>query len=121
MMAKTGMNPADYFKKVTSDIGPSWYDRIDNASTPEIQKRFADFPAQSLVGKTLGGEPITEALTRAPANDEPFGGFKVMAANGWFAARPSGTEPVYKIYAESFKSAGHLAEIQQDAQALIAS
>jgi phosphoglucomutase len=121
MMAKTGMNPAAFFKHATRDIGPSWYDRIDNASTPEIQKRFADFPVQSLVGKTLGGEPITEAMTRAPGNNEPFGGFKVSTASGWFAARPSGTEPVYKIYAESFKSAGHLGEIQHDAQALIAS
>jgi phosphoglucomutase len=119
IVAKTGKNPAEYYKDITRDIGASFYDRIDNVATPEMQKRLGDFPAEELMGRDLAGEPIETAITRAPANDAPFGGFKVTTKNGWFAARPSGTEAVYKIYSESFVSADHLKRIQNDAQKIV--
>jgi phosphoglucomutase len=119
MTAKTGRNPILYYREVTRNIAVSFYDRIDNTATPEMQKRLGDFPARQLIGHTLAGETIETAIVRAPANDAAFGGFRVATKNGWFATRPSGTEAVYKIYSESFISADHLARIQEEAQKIV--
>lgn len=119
MTARTGHDPSQFYGSVTKDMGKSFYERIDAPATREQKSKLAAFDPAEIDTKDLAGEPIETKLTRAPGNNEPIGGIKVVAANGWFAARPSGTEDVYKIYAESFHSEEHLKQIQQDAQALI--
>jgi len=104
----------------TGDLGKSFYQRIDAPALPSQKMRLANLDASQFAGKVLGGEPVEEKLTCAPGNNQPIGGIKVIAKNGWFAARPSGTEDVYKIYAESFLSEAHLEHIQDDAQQEIA-
>ena len=118
--ARTGHDPNLFYASVTQDLGQSFYARIDAPATPEQKARLAKLDPAELDVKDLAGEPIETKLTKAPGNNEPIGGFKLVAENGWFAARPSGTEDVYKIYAESFRSEEHLRQIQRDAQALIA-
>ena len=104
---------------MTRDLGISFYQRIDAAATRDQQARLATLDPASFEAKELAGEPIDAKLTRAPGNHAPLDGLKVVARNGWFAARPSGTEAVYKMYAESFLSEAHLKQVQHDAQALI--
>ncbi|HSZ73877.1 MAG TPA: phosphoglucomutase (alpha-D-glucose-1,6-bisphosphate-dependent) [Rhizomicrobium sp.] len=118
--ARTGKNPNEYYKSVTSDLGQSFYERIDAPASATQKQVLKNLTPEQFEAKELGGEPIETKLSRAPGNNEPIGGIKVIAKNGWFAARPSGTEDVYKIYAESFKSAEHLRQIQKDAQKAIA-
>ena len=101
--------------------GEPFYERRDAAATPAQKKVLANLSPQNVSAKTLAGEPITQILTKAPGNDAPIGGLKVCTANGWFAARPSGTEDIYKIYAESFKGKEHLAALQTEAEALVTS
>lgn len=117
--AQTGKDPAALYKDVTRDMGESFYDRIDQPATAAQRATLGKVSAKDIAMDRLGGDPITSKLTRAPGNDVAFGGVKLASANGWFAARPSGTEDIYKIYAESFKSAEHLAAIQEDAQTVV--
>ena len=119
MTARTGHDPNQFYGSVTKDMGKSFYERIDAPATRVQKAKLTAFDPAEIETKDLAGEPIEAKLTRAPGNNEPIGGIKVVAANGWFAARPSGTEDVYKIYAESFRSEEHLKQIQKDAQTLI--
>jgi phosphoglucomutase len=119
MTARTGQDPSRVYDGLTHDLGQSFYARIDAAATAQ-QKSLLSKLSPDQAGMTeLAGEPVRAKLTKAPGG-EPFGGLKVAADSGWFAARPSGTEDVYKLYAESFRDAGHLAQIQQQAQDTIA-
>jgi len=104
---------------MTEELGPSFYERIDAAATAQQKTILKNLSPEKLGAEELAGEPIEAMSSTAPGNNQPIGGIKVAAKSGWFAARPSGTEEVYKIYAESFRSAEHLKEIQDDAQRLI--
>jgi phosphoglucomutase len=117
--ARTGHDPGQFYKTVTRDLGNSFYERIDAPATTAQKKRLANLNAEQFDARELAGEPVEKKLTSAPGNNRPIGGVKVIAKNGWFAARPSGTEDIYKIYAESFRSEDHLKQIQQDAQTVI--
>ncbi|SHE49758.1 phosphoglucomutase [Kaistia soli DSM 19436] len=117
--ARTGMDPSQLYASVTADLGQSFYARIDAPATAEQKMLLSKLDPAQIAATELAGEPIEARLTRAPGNNEPIGGVKVVTRNGWFAARPSGTEEVYKIYAESFLSAEHLKRVQTDAQAVI--
>lgn len=118
--ARTGKDPNKFYKSITRNLGKSFYKRNDAPASREQKKLLETLTVERLEAKELAGEPIEAKLTRAPGNNQPIGGIKVIAKNGWFAARPSGTEDVYKIYAESFRSEAHLAQIERDAQAAIA-
>jgi phosphoglucomutase len=117
--ARTGKDPGEHFADITAEFGAPYYTRIDAAATPEQKLRLQRLAPEAVRESTLAGEPILAKLTRAPGNDAPIGGLKVVTANGWFAARPSGTENIYKIYAESFRNQQHLENIVQEAQALV--
>jgi phosphoglucomutase len=117
--ARTGKDPGEHYRELTAEFGACHYTRIDAPATPEQKARLAKLSPEAVRESTLAGEPITAKLTRAPGNDAPIGGLKVVAAGGWFAARPSGTENIYKIYAESFKDQAHLAGIVNEAQAMV--
>jgi phosphoglucomutase len=117
--ASTKMDPSQFYDSVTADLGKSFYQRIDAPASAEQKKKLAGLDPDEFEAKELGGEPIDAKLTKAPGNGEPIGGIKVIAKSGWFAARPSGTEEVYKIYAESFRSDDHLKQIQAEAQQAI--
>jgi phosphoglucomutase len=117
--ARTGEDPSQFYNSATYGLGKSFYQRIDAPASAEQKKLLAKLVPEQFDAKGLGGEPIKAKLTRAPGNDQPIGGIKVVAPNGWFAARPSGTEDIYKIYAESFRSEDHLKQIQHDAQTTI--
>jgi phosphoglucomutase len=117
--ARTGLDPAKFYDSVTHDLGKSFYRRIDAPASPAQKLRLSKITPEQFDARELGGEPIEAKLTRAPGNDQPIGGIKVVARNGWFAARPSGTENVYKIYAESFRGEDHLTQIQSDAQSAV--
>ena len=117
--ARTGQDPNQLYRSVTSDLGEAFYQRIDAPASPEEKSFLAKLDRTNTNITELAGEPITAILSRAPGNGEAIGGIKVITENGWFAARPSGTENVYKLYAESFLSEGHLRAVQQDARAFI--
>ncbi len=117
--ARTGKDPSRHYRELTAQFGTAYYTRIDAAATPAQKAKLAKLAPDAVKGTSLAGEPITAKLTRAPGNDAPIGDLKVTAANGWFAARPSGTEAVYKIYAESFKDEPHLDRIVAEAQAMV--
>ncbi len=117
--ATTGQDPGDCYHNLTSQFGTPLYERIDAPATPEQKAALAGMSESDLDASDLAGEPIQQVLTRAPDNDAPIGGLKVTTENGWFAARPSGTEDVYKIYAESFVGREHLASIQREAKHLV--
>ena len=119
IVARTGEDPGIRYEKLEQRFGASHYTRIDAPATPEQKARLQNLSPEDVRATSLAGEPIEARLTRAPSNDEPIGGLKVAARSGWFAARPSGTENVYKIYAESFRSASHLAEIVSEAQTIV--
>ncbi|HEV2267922.1 MAG TPA: phosphoglucomutase (alpha-D-glucose-1,6-bisphosphate-dependent) [Steroidobacteraceae bacterium] len=119
IIARTGKDPGEHYRELTAELGTPWYTRIDAPATSEEKTRIASLSPQSVRATTLAGEPITSKLTRAPGNDAPIGGLKIVAASGWFAARPSGTESLYKIYAESFRSESHLATIVAEAQRIV--
>jgi phosphoglucomutase len=119
IVAKTGRDPNQYYSQLTRAHGESFYERIDAPAEAELKRRLANLDPGSFSAQQLGGEPILAKLTTASGNKAPLGGLKVVAASGWFAARPSGTEDIYKIYAESFRSAEHLKQIQTEAQAAI--
>ncbi|HUL69441.1 MAG TPA: phosphoglucomutase (alpha-D-glucose-1,6-bisphosphate-dependent) [Gemmatimonadales bacterium] len=117
--ARTGKDPGEHYRELTEEFGAPCYMRIDARATPEQKARLAKLSPAAVKASRLAGEPITAKLTRAPANDAPIGGLKVVAASGWFAARPSGTENIYKIYAESFKSEGHLEALVREAREIV--
>ncbi len=117
--AKTGRDPGQHYAALTERFGAPVYERMDAPATSEQQGILANLSPEQVTAEELAGEKITARLTRAPANDAPIGGLKVVTENGWFAARPSGTEPIYKIYAESFLGADHLRRIQEEAQEIV--
>lgn len=117
--AKTGKNPSVHYHEIIARLGTPYYARIDAPASPEQKAKLSKLTPEQFPLETLAGDKIISKLTRAPGNDAPIGGLKVVTENGWFAARPSGTEDVYKIYAESFKSEAHLKAIQDEAQAAI--
>jgi len=117
--AKTGRDPGDHYAALTERFGAPVYERTDAPATPAQQAVLASLSPEQVQAEELAGEKITARLTRAPANDAPIGGLKVVTENGWFAARPSGTEHIYKIYAESFLGADHLRRIQGEAQEIV--
>ena len=117
--ARTGKDPGEHYREVTSEFGEPCYVRIDAPATPEQKARLGRLSPEAVAASKLAGEPITGKLTSAPGNGAPIGGLKVIAANGWFAARPSGTEDVYKIYAESFRDERHLRAIVDEAKQIV--
>ena len=119
MTARTGMDPGRYYAKTTSELGTSFYARTDAPASQKQRAMLAKLAPDAVTATTLADEPVLARLDRAPGNGEPIGGIKVTARHGWFAARPSGTEDVYKIYAESFRGPAHLEQIESEAHALI--
>jgi len=117
--ARVGKDPGDVYRDLTREFGESFSDRVDARATPAEKKLLAKLSPEQVKSKQLAGETIQSILTRAPGNDAPFGGLKVIAAKGWFAARPSGTEDIYKIYAESFRDANHLQQLIEEAQKIV--
>jgi len=117
--ARTGKDPGEHYQALTAEFGTSYYTRIDAPATPEQKALLEKLSPEAVATASLAGEPIINKLTRAPGNGAPIGGLKVVAGNGWFAARPSGTENIYKIYAESFKSQNHLDAIVSEAQEIV--
>lgn len=120
MIAKTGRDPGELYRDLTHEFGDPVYERIDAPATPEQKTLLQKFSPEQIQDSELAGEKIEAMLTSAPGNGAAIGGLKVVTDSGWFAARPSGTEAVYKIYAESFRGEQHLRQIQEEAQALIA-
>jgi phosphoglucomutase len=119
MTARTEKDPGEHYRELTAQFGTPYYTRLDAPATLEQKARLAQLSPEAVKASTLAGEPITARLTRAPGNNAPIGGLKVVAASGWFAARPSGTEHIYKIYAESFKDEKHLDAIVAEAQEMV--
>jgi phosphoglucomutase len=117
--ARTGRDPGEHYQELTAQFGAPCYTRIDAPATPAQKAQLAKLSAGAVRASSLAGEPITAKLTRAPGNDAPIGGLKVVTASGWFAARPSGTENLYKIYAESFRDAHHLEMLVAEAQEIV--
>jgi phosphoglucomutase len=117
--ARTGKDPGEHYREWTAEFGTSFYTRIDAPATPQQRARLQRLSPATVKESKLAGEPIAAKLTQAPGNDAPIGGLKVVAASGWFAARPSGTENIYKIYAESFKDQAHLNVIVNEAQEIV--
>ena len=119
MLARTGKDPGEIYRALTERFGAPVYERIDAPATPQQKAMLKQLSPQQVQAKELAGEKIQTMLTVAPGNNAAIGGLKVITENGWFAARPSGTEAVYKIYAESFRDDAHLRRIQAEAQDLI--
>ncbi len=120
MTAVLGRDPSEIYGELTERFGAPVYERMDAPASPEQKAAFKGLTPDMVEASDLAGQPIEAVLTRAPGNDAPMGGLKVVAADGWFAARPSGTEDIYKIYAESFQGADHLRRIQDEAKAMVA-
>jgi phosphoglucomutase len=120
ILARTGRDPSQLFATLTAELGVPYYERIDVPATPQQKSALKALGPEQLDMRQLAGDSVSAIRTRAPGNDQAFGGIKVESEAGWFAARPSGTEDVYKIYAESFRDRNHLKMIQQDAQRAIA-
>ena len=121
MTAVHGSTPSQQYAALTERFGAPAYARVDAPATPDQKAALGKLSAEQVTATELAGEAIEQRLTRAPGNGAPLGGLKVVTANGWFAARPSGTEDVYKLYAESFLGADHLAQIQSEARELVSS
>jgi phosphoglucomutase len=117
--AVTGKDPGRHYQELAAKYGTPYYVRIDAPASPAQKAAFKQLTGEKVAAAMLAGEPITARMTRAPGNDAPIGGLKVTTENGWFAARPSGTEDIYKLYAESFKSAAHLQQIVAEAQQIV--
>jgi phosphoglucomutase len=119
MTAVTGNDPGVHYAELTSAYGTPYYTRIDAPATREQKARLQKLSPEDVTATELAGEPIVARLTRAPGNDAPIDGLKVVTSTGWFAARPSGTEDIYKIYAESFQDPSHLERIVTEAQRIV--
>jgi phosphoglucomutase len=119
MTARTGKDPGEYYRELTARLGMPYYLRIDAPATPEQKNRLKGLAPENVPAEDLAGDPIAAKLTRAPGNGAAIGGLKVATRNGWFAARPSGTENIYKLYAESFKGQAHLEAIVEEAQKIL--
>jgi phosphoglucomutase len=117
--ARLDRDPGELYGELTAEFGPSWYDRVEAPATPAQKAAFATLTETGVEGTELAGEKIASVLTRAPGNGAPLGGLKVATAGGWFAARPSGTESIYKIYAESFLGPEHLGRVLEEAQIIV--
>ena len=117
--ARTGKDPAEHYRELEEKFGKAYYTRIDAPASAAQRGVLAKLSPEMVKAEELAGEPVTAKLTRAPANNAEIGGLKVITQNGWFAARPSGTEDIYKIYAESFLDEGHLKKIQEEAKAIV--
>jgi phosphoglucomutase len=117
--ARTGQDPSVAYRALSHDLGEATADRVEAAATDEQKRKLARLSPQQVAIKELAGEPIRRVLDRAPGNDAPIGGIKVITESGWFAARPSGTEAIYKVYAESFKGEDHLRDILREAQIIV--
>jgi phosphoglucomutase len=119
IMAKAGSDPGTLYQKLTGEFGAPVYDRVEAPATSEQKKRLAKLSPQQVTSSELAGEKIQAVLTNASGNGASIGGLKVATASGWFAARPSGTEDIYKIYAESFQGTEHLRRILAEAQTIV--
>ena len=119
LMARAGGDPSELYHNLTRELGAPVYERIDAPATVEQKAVLLKLSPEDVKASELAGDPIEAMLTTAPGNGAAIGGLKVVTAHGWFAARPSGTEEVYKLYAESFRGAEHLKRVQEEAQALI--
>jgi len=119
MTGRLKKDPSQIYDDTTKDLGVSFYERVDAPASAQQKSLLKNLSPDRITTKDLAGEPIEAKLSRAPGNDQPIGGIKVIAKSGWFAARPSGTEDIYKIYAESFRSKDHLQQIQREAKAII--
>jgi phosphoglucomutase len=119
ILSRTGRDPGEHYRDLTIRFGDPIYRRIDAPATPAQKAALKKLSPEMVAASDLAGEPIIAKLTRAPGNDAPIGGLKVVAENGWFAARPSGTEDIYKIYAESFLGEEHLQRILDEAQTIV--
>jgi phosphoglucomutase len=119
MTAVTGRDPGELYRELTRELGEPQFERIDAPATREQKKLLSQLAPQNVKATQLAGEKILSMITETPGTKEPIGGLKVVTENSWFAARPSGTEDVYKIYAETFKGEDHLQQILEEAQALI--
>lgn len=119
MTVRTGRDPGQHYRSLVEALGESFYERIDAPATPEEKKLLSGLSPTAVPTRALAGEPITAVLTTAPGDGAPIGGIKVITEKGWFAARPSGTEAVYKLYSESFRGRDHLRRIQDEARALL--
>jgi phosphoglucomutase len=117
--AVTGKDPGQHYLEMAAEFGTPYYTRIDAPATPDERSRLVRLSPDAVRESNLAGERIIAKLTRAPGNNAPIGGLKVVAATGWFAARPSGTEDIYKIYAESFRDQAHLDAIVSEAQEIV--
>jgi phosphoglucomutase len=117
--ARSGKDPGEHYQVLTAEFGTAYYTRIDAPATPEEKARLERLSPEAVKAPDLAGDPIIAKLTRAPGNGVPIGGLKVVTQSGWFAARPSGTEAVYKIYAESFKDEQHLQTIVAEARRIV--
>jgi phosphoglucomutase len=120
MLARTGKDPGVLYQEMARELGKPVYTRIDAAATPAQKSALKKLSPEAVKASTLAGEKIVAKLVKAPGNNADIGGLKVVAENGWFAARPSGTEDVYKIYAESFRDEAHLQQIVTEAKAIVA-
>jgi phosphoglucomutase len=117
--ARTDRDPGEIYQNVTRELGDAYYERIDAPASPKEKSILERLSSGDITASDLAGDRITSILTTAPGDGNPIGGIKVSTASGWFAARPSGTEEIYKLYAESFRSEEHLERIQSEAQAII--
>jgi phosphoglucomutase len=117
--ARTGKDPGEHYREIVAEHGQPLYARLDQPATPQEKARLKKLSPSDVKGKSLAGEPIEQILTTAPGNGAAIGGLKVTAPSGWFAARPSGTENIYKIYAESFRGQDHLDRVIEEARAMV--
>ena len=117
--ARTERDPGEHYREPTAEFGIPYYTRLDAPASPDEKASLQKLSPEAVRESELAGEPILARLTRAPGNQAPIGGLKVVAKSGWFAARPSGTENIYKIYAESFESQAHLHAIVREAQEIV--
>jgi phosphoglucomutase len=119
LMARTGRDPSELYEELARELGAPVYERIDAPATADEKALLLKLSPEDVSASELAGDAIEALLTTAPGNGAPIGGLKVVTAHGWFAARPSGTENVYKLYAESFRGIEHLRQIQEEARELI--
>jgi phosphoglucomutase len=117
--ARTGRDPGEIYRELAREFGDPVYDRVEAPATAEQKQRLAQLSPQQVLSAELAGEKIQSILTQAPGNGEPIGGLEVVAERGWFAARPSGTEDIYKIYAESFRGTDHLRRVLAEARTIV--